>query len=152
MSGRSLRRKFSRQFKVDIVEQMLAEGYSVAKLSAKHEIKPGLLYHRSNDDVRVVDPVLTRYEAVLRENLKLKLKRDLREAGGFQECVLRRVPAQRHLVIAAAHKKGVASPNSRELHGDSAQQGLLFYAAAEPNGGQIVARIHQVRRTHAADV
>ncbi len=43
MSGRGLRRRFSRQFKADIVKQMLVKGASVAKLSAEHGIKPGVL-------------------------------------------------------------------------------------------------------------
>ncbi len=43
MRGRRQRRKFSRQFKADVVTQML-RGTSVAQLSQGNDIKPGVQY------------------------------------------------------------------------------------------------------------
>ncbi len=54
MSGRGRRRHFSRQFKADIVKQML-RGASVAQLSQWDGIKPGALYRWRNEAERVLD-------------------------------------------------------------------------------------------------
>ncbi len=48
MSGRRQRRKFSRQFKADVVTQMLM-GTSVAQLSQGNDIRPGVLCRCRNE-------------------------------------------------------------------------------------------------------
>ncbi len=58
---------------------MLVNGASVAKLSAEHDIKPRMLNCWLYEASRELYLVLARYEAVLRENQKLKREvRDLK--------------------------------------------------------------------------
>ncbi len=79
MSGRRLRRKFSWQFKAEVVAQMV-RGASVAELSAKHSIKPGVLYRWRNEAAQMLESAQAMCEAVNRKHQKLE-----REVHGLRK-------------------------------------------------------------------
>ncbi len=79
MSGRRLRRKFSRQFKADIVTQML-RGTSVAQLAQRNDIKPGVLYRWRNEAERALATAMVGDAAQQRKVRKLE-----REMGYLKE-------------------------------------------------------------------
>ncbi len=71
MSGRRQRRKFSRQFKADVVTQMLM-GTSVAQLSQGNDIKPGVLYRWRNEAKRALATAMVGDAAQQRKVRKLE--------------------------------------------------------------------------------
>ncbi len=80
MSGRG--RRFSRQFKADILKQML-RGASVAKLSEEQGIKTEVLYRWRNEAERVLKTELAGDASKQRKYQKLK--RELRDLQKQQE-------------------------------------------------------------------
>ncbi len=79
MSRRRLRRKFSRQFKADIVTQMM-RGTSVAQLAQRNDIKPGVLHRWRNEAERVLATAMVGNAAQQRKVRKLE-----REVGCLKE-------------------------------------------------------------------
>ncbi len=82
MNRRVLRRKFSQQFKADVVTQML-RGASVDKLSEEHGIKTEVLYRWRNEAERVLKTELAGDASQQRKYQELK--RELRELRKQQE-------------------------------------------------------------------